>query len=74
MPRLPGVNHLARNPPQAHICRAALEAEGIEAVIQGEELFGARGGIPVSEDTAPSVWIVHEKDTAAAAMVVARFR
>ena len=64
---------VARNPPEAHLCVAALEAEGIEAVIQGEELSGAQGGIPVGAATAPSVWIVNDEDAEAAALVMARF-
>src|SRR5512135_1865185 len=64
---------VARNAPEAHLCVAALQAEGIDAVIQGEGLSGAQGGIPVGAATAPSVWIVNDEDAQTAAMVIARF-
>ena len=64
----------ASNTAEAHICKAALEAEGIEAVIQGEALAGIVGGVPAGGATAPTVWILDDSQAAAAAGVVSRFR
>ena len=38
--------------------RGILESAGIEAVVRGEVLFSARGEVPITPETAPSVWIV----------------
>ena len=58
---------------EAHICKAALEAEGIEALVQGEALAGVIGGVPAGSATAPRVWILDDSRAAGAAAVVARF-
>lgn len=41
----------------ANLACAMLENQGIKAVVQGEFLAGARGGLPLGPDTAPSVWV-----------------
>jgi hypothetical protein len=51
----------ASNPADAHMVRGFLEAQGIEAIVQGEHLFGLRGEVPVPE-TYPSVWVIQESD------------
>ena len=57
--------HVAKNPPEAHLVKSVLEANGIEAVIRNEELFGALGGLPgVPID--PEVWIIDESREAEA--------
>ena len=40
--------YTATDPPLAHLIRGALEAAGIEAVLQGEALAGAIGELPVT--------------------------
>jgi hypothetical protein len=54
--------HVAANPLDAHLVKGVLENENIEAFIRGEFLWNARGEIPVTEETAPSVWIVEDSD------------
>ncbi|MCA9959293.1 MAG: DUF2007 domain-containing protein [Chloroflexota bacterium] len=49
--------YVAAGPVQAHIFQDLLAAEGIEAVIQGEDLFGMRGELPLTNDTLPSIWV-----------------
>ena len=50
----------AEHPTEAHIVKGILESAGLEAVVQGDVLFSARGEIPLTPETAPSVWIVEE--------------
>lgn len=52
--------YVAKNPLEAHFVKGLLEAEGIEAFVRGEYLFGARGEVPVTPETCPSVWIVDD--------------
>lgn len=52
--------HVARHPAEAHLVKGLLESQGIEAVVRGEDLFGARGEVPVTPETCPSVWIVDD--------------
>lgn len=52
--------YIAQDPTEAHLIRGLLEAEGIEAIVQGEHLFTIRGGVPLTPDTSPSVWIVQD--------------
>ncbi|HWZ27779.1 MAG TPA: DUF2007 domain-containing protein [Gemmatimonadales bacterium] len=47
----------ARDPVEAHLLRAVLGSEGIEATVQGEFLFLVRGGVPFDNHTTPSVWV-----------------
>ena len=53
--------YVAGNPLEAHMVRDFLESAGIEAIVRGEHLFALRGGVPMTEDTLPSVWLVHEE-------------
>lgn len=51
------VVHIAGNIIEAHLCRQMLEAEGIEARIDGAILSQARGELPLGEATNPSVLV-----------------
>lgn len=52
----------ARNPTEAHLLKGILESYGIPCEVRGEALFGLRGEVPLTPDTAPSVWIVDDAD------------
>ena len=52
----------SRNPADAHLIKGLLEADGIEVKVLGEFLWGARGEIPVSYDTSPTIWLVNDGD------------
>src|SRR5690606_17888944 len=56
----------------AHLVRDLLAAEGVRAVIQGENLSMARGEIPLGPTTAPSVW-VREGDVPQARALIEAF-
>ena len=45
--------HTAKHPTEAHLIRGMLEAEGIRALVKGDQLYGAYGELPVL----PTVWI-----------------
>lgn len=47
----------ASHPAEAHLVRGWLANEGIESTVGGEELFQARGRVPVTPDTLPTVWV-----------------
>ena len=52
--------YVAEHPLDAHMVRDFLESAGIEAIVRGEHLFALRGGVPMTEDTLPAVWIVDD--------------
>ncbi len=56
----------ANHPTDAHLAVGFLESHGIKAVVQGAALFSARGEVPVTPDTLPSVWVENEADAARA--------
>ena len=58
----------ARDSMEAHFIRQALEAEQIDAVVQGENLAVVQGLIP---ETTPSVW-VNDADIDRAMEVISR--
>jgi hypothetical protein len=51
--------YLAQDPIEANMLVDLLEAEGIEAVVQGEYLYAIRGLVPA---TYPTVWVVNEDE------------
>jgi hypothetical protein len=51
--------YMAENPVEAHMVVDLLGAEGIAAVVQGENLFAIRGVVPISY---PTVWVVDDED------------
>jgi hypothetical protein len=62
--------YIAADPVEAHLLKAVLGSEGIGAVVQGEQLFSLRSGVPVTPETRPSVWIVEDGVLESAAAVV----
>ncbi len=54
--------YVAKHPTDAHLFKGILEQEGIEAIVRGEALFGARGEAPLTFDTLPSVWVLEPED------------
>ena len=59
----------ARDSIEAEFVKGLLSAEGIECVVQGTALDAARGDIPYSQSSLPSIW-VNEPDLAAAQTVI----
>ncbi len=66
--------YTAKNPIDAHLLKGALEGENIQAIVQGDFLWNARGELPVSPETCPSVWIVDDADYEKTLQVLEDFR
>jgi len=47
----------AQHPTDAHLLKGLLESHGISCEVRGESLFRVRGELPLTTETAPSVWI-----------------
>ena len=54
--------YVARDLSDAHLLKGFLKGENIEAEVQGESLWKLRGEIPITEDTNPAVWVIHDAD------------
>ena len=62
----------AQNLVEAHLIRNHLEANGIDALIQGELLASVAGGaVPAGVESAPTVWVVDDGDLERACELVA---
>jgi hypothetical protein len=61
----PVVVYVARDFPQAHLLRVALEAEGIEAFVQNEDLRAAAGDLPLGWSTAARLLVAAEDEARA---------
>ena len=66
--------YLARNPADAHLLKGILESQHIQAVVRGDFLWSARGEIPLTVDTSPSVWVLADADVQAALALVQDFQ
>jgi hypothetical protein len=64
---------IANHPAEAHLLKGILESHGIACTVQGEFLFGARGELPISPETAPSVWIFDHRHIEAARTIVQEY-
>ena len=50
----------AQHPTEAYYVKGLLESQGISCDVRGDALFSARGELPVTTETAPSIWIFDE--------------
>lgn len=62
--------YTAEHPTEAYMVKGILEADGIECTVLGDILFAARGEVPLTPETAPSVWITDERRYARAREIV----
>ncbi len=65
--------YTARDAMDAHFLVGLLQEEGIEAVVQGEALEGTWGGLPLTSESLPSVW-VNDADVSRAAPVLRTYQ
>ena len=63
------VVYSAANPMEAHLCKQYLEESGIEARVDGEILWQARGDLPPNESTNPTVVVPEEQLSTALELV-----
>lgn len=66
------VVYSAANPTEAHLCSQYLSGKGIEARVDGEILWQARGDLPPNESTNPTV-VVSDEQFEQARMLVEQF-
>jgi len=52
--------YIADDPTEAHLVKGILEQHGISCEVRGEALWGARGGLPLTSEALPTIWIVDE--------------
>jgi len=64
---------VAQHPTGAHLVKGVLEANGIDAEVRGEGVFGARGEAPATPDTLPTVWVLDDEDAPRALNVLAEY-
>ncbi|MRR36139.1 DUF2007 domain-containing protein [bacterium] len=64
---------IARHPTEAHLVRSLLELECIASEVRGEALYGALGGLALTTDTLPSVWIQDDSLMEQAMGIVSRY-
>ncbi len=55
----------AKNVPEAHMMRMALEEAGVRVRIEGELLQGVVGRLPIGWDTAPRILVEESQESAA---------
>jgi hypothetical protein len=66
--------YTATNPGNAHLLKGFLEGENILSIVQGDFLWGARGEIPVTPETSPSVWVIDDADYDRAMEIISNFQ
>jgi hypothetical protein len=62
----------AKDGPQAHLLKSALEQAGIRALVEGDLLQGAVGELPAGWSSAPRI-LVQEADAARARALLERW-
>jgi hypothetical protein len=63
----------AQHPTEAHYVKGLLESQGIASEVRGESLFGARGELPITTETAPSIWIFDDSRFSEARAVIKEY-
>ena len=66
--------YIADDPTEAHLVKGILEQYGISCEIRGEALWGARGGVPLTSEALPSIWIVDESKFEEAKGLIEQFK
>jgi hypothetical protein len=62
----------AQSPAEAHLVAGLLDEAGIECVVEGEMLTGARMGLPMDSATLPGVFVRDEDAARALALIAER--
>ena len=63
----------AKDPTDAHFLKGILESYGISCEVRGEALFSIRGELPMTLETAPSVWIFDDSKFDEATTIILEF-
>ncbi len=65
--------YTAATPTQAHILSGLLLSQGIQCEVRGESLFSAKGGLPVTTDTDPYIWLFDKQQSELARKLITEF-
>ena len=65
--------YIADDPTEAHLVKGILEQYGISCEIRGEALWIARGQLPLTSETLPTIWIMDESRFEEAKELTERF-
>lgn len=65
--------YIANDPADAHLVKGILEQYGISCEIRGEALWSARGQLPLTLDTLPTIWICDDNRYEEAMKLVEQF-
>lgn len=65
--------YIADDPAEAHLVAGILDQDGISCDIRGEDLWNARGQLPLTAETLPTVWIVDDSKYEQAVELVKQF-
>lgn len=66
--------YIADDPTEAHLVKGILEQYGISCEIQGEALWIARGQLPLTSETLPTIWIRDDNRFEEAKELLERFK
>ena len=66
--------YIADEPTEAHLVKGILEQYGISCEIRGEALWIARGQLPLTCETLPTIWIVDDNRYEEATELTERFK
>lgn len=65
---------IANNPTEAHIVSELLNQHKIHVEVRGEGMFSLRGELPMTEDTAPYIWLFEQDKAIVAQKIVEEYR
>lgn len=65
--------YVAQNPTEAHLVKGLLETHDIECCVKGETLYSIRGEVPITTETAPSVWIYDAQEIYRAKSIIEEY-
>ncbi len=66
--------YIADDPTEAHLMKGILEQYGISCEIRGEALWIARGQLPLTSETLPTIWIIDDNRYEEATELTERFK
>jgi hypothetical protein len=66
--------YIADDPTEAHLVKGILEQYGISCEVRGESLWIARGQLPLTSETLPTIWIFDDNKFEEATELTERFQ
>ncbi len=66
--------YIADDPTEAHLVKGILEQFGISCEVRGEALWIARGQLPLTSETLPTIWVIDDNRFEEAMELAERFK